>query len=98
MTTMILTVLSHPTNLTPQDWGLTDVPAAACAAAALGQAAADAMAAADGEAAWDLALDAMGRWMDFGSFGDQVFDVMRRYIDAVFCKNDTDNEYAVLPA
>ncbi len=98
MTEMILTVLSHPTNLTPEDWGLSDEPAAVCAAAALGQAATDAMSAADEEAAWNVALETMVKWIDFGSLGEPVFDVMRRYIDSAFRREDAETEYAILPA
>jgi len=98
MTTTTLTVLAHPTNLTPAEWGLRNEPAAMAAAAALGQAAVDAMAAPHEEAAWDAAISTMLNWMSLGAFGDQVFDVMRRYIESVFRRDDADTEYTVLSA
>lgn len=91
-----LTILAHPTNLTPAEWGLRNVPAAMAAAAALGQAAVDAMAASNDEAAWDVAITTMANWMSLGAFEDQVFEVMRRYIDSAFRRDDADTEYTVL--
>ncbi|MBW8778129.1 MAG: hypothetical protein JF585_02785 [Burkholderiales bacterium] len=93
-----MTVLAHPTHLTPAEWGLANVPASNAAAAALGQAAVDAMAAGDDEAAWNVAVQTMLNWMSLGAFEDRVFDVMHRYIDSAFPRAGSDAESAVFAA